>query len=199
MHRQTLEMISNALSHRSDPATVPEISGMDGIPAQDLQEFRSRIQPTNPQTSAVSKQFKPSKPDAAVKKAKIDAPLDPETIQAQLAEFQRKKEDQEIQELIKQGLTFPPGLTPRQVLQVFGFRNPPPGTGPFAAKNPNQLIPPAIASNPPTLGVHGPPPSKTFADGKSDSPALSSQFNPSFNSAYSPKFVSKSAFLNDGG
>lgn len=199
MHRQTLEKISNALSHRSDPATVPEISGMDGIPAQDLQEFKSRIQPTNPQTSPILKQPKPFKPDSGVKKAKIDAPLDPETIQAQLAEFQRKKEDQEIQELIKQGIAFPPGLAPRQALQIFGFRNPPPGTGPFAAKNPSQLIPPVIASYPPTPGSQGPHPSKAFADGKSDSPALSSQFNPSFNSAYSPKFVSKSAFLNDGG
>ena len=92
MHRQTLETIANALSHRSDPATIPEISGMDGIPAQDFQEFKARYNPPPTSQSVVpSKQFKLGKPDVVVKKSKIDAPLDAETIQAQLAEFQKKK------------------------------------------------------------------------------------------------------------
>ena len=201
MHRETLETIANALSHRSDPATVPDISGMDGIPAQDFQEFKARYNPpSTPQTVVPSRQFKLAKPDAVVKKAKIDAPLDAETIQAQLAEFQKKKDEQEIQDLIKQGVIFPPGLTPHQALQIFRYRNPPPGSGPFAAKPLSQLflsIPATGNTNP---AGSGNTPFKTHVDGKSDTIALSSQSN-SFlhNSAYSPKFVSKSVFSNDGG
>ena len=201
MHRQTLETVANALTHRSDPATIPEISGMDGIPAQDFQEFKARYNPpSTPQTIASSRQFKQGKPDAAVKKAKIDAPLDAETIQAQLAEFQRKKDDQEIQDLIKEGVIFPPGLTPHQALQIFRYRNPPPGSGPFAAKPLSQLfLPTSATANTSPAGL-GNAPVKTHVDGKSDIIALPPQSN-SFlhNSAYSPKFVSKSVFSNDGG
>ena len=201
MHGQTLETIANALSHRSDPATVPEISGMDGIPAQDFQEFKARYKPpSTSQTVVLSKQFKQGKPDVVVKKAKIDAPLDAETIQAQLAEFQRKKDEQEIQDLIKQGVIFPPGLTPHQALQTFRYRNPPPGSGPFAAKRLSQLFLPTPATGNTNPAESGDTLFKTHVDGKSDVIALPSQSN-SFphNSAYSPKFVSKSGFSNYGG
>jgi hypothetical protein len=187
IHGQTLETVMNALSNRSNPATIPEISGMDGIPAQDLQEFKSRLHQSPSHANIPSKQMKLFKPDATVKKAKIDAPLDPETIQAQLAEFQKKKADQEIQELVKQGIIFPPGLSPQQALQIFSFRNPPPGTGPFAAKPLSELI-----LTPATVSASIP--KNTFMDGKLETPALPSQSNVSFNSASSPKFTSKSVF-----
>lgn len=201
MHRETLETIANALSHRSDPTSIPEISGMDGIPAQDLQEFKARYNPPPTLQSVVpSKQPKLGKPDAAVKKSKIDAPLDTETIQAQLAEFQKKKDDQEIQDLIKQGFVFPPGLTPHQAFQTFRYRNPPPGLGPFAARPLHQLFLPTPSTGNTNPAGSGNTPFNTHVDGKSDIIALPSQSN-SFlhNSAYSPKFVSKSAFSNDGG
>ena len=201
MHRQTLETIANALSHRSDPAPAPEISGMDGIPAHDFQEFKSRYNlPSTSPNIVPSKQFKQGKPDSVVKKAKIDAPLDAETIQAQLAEFQKKKDEQEIQDLIKQGIILPPGLSPHQALQIFRFRNAPPGSGPFAAKPTSQLFLPSPGTGNTNPIGSGNTRFKTHVDGKSDTTALPSQTN-SFlhHSAYSPKFVSKSVFSNDGG
>ena len=182
MHRQNLEVVANALTHRSDPTNVPDISGMEGIPAQDLQEYKSRNRPTTTNTPNVAmlKQFQPVKTEVSSKRAKIDTPLGAETIQAQLAEFQKKKEQQEIQDLQNQGILFPPGLPSHSALGLFAFRTPPPGTGAFAAK------PTAVVTK----------------DGKLDTPptaALSSQsINSSLTSASasaSPKFVSKSVFL----
>jgi len=185
MHRRNLEVVANALTHRSDPTNVPDITGMDGIPAQDLQEYKSRTHPTAQKTTnlpnmALLKQFQPVKAEVPSKRAKIDTPLGAETIQAQLAEFQKKKEKQEIQDLQNQGILFPPGLPATSALALFAFRTPPPGTGLFAAK-PNGPV---------------------TKDGKSDTlptAALSSQsINSSLTStsaSASPKFVSKSVFL----
>jgi hypothetical protein len=118
MHRQNLEAVANALTHRSDPTNVPDISGMDGIPAQDLQEYKSRNRPTTTNTPNVAmlKQFQPVKTELPAKRARIDTPLGAETIQAQLAEFQKKKEQQEIQDLQNQGILFPPGLPAHSAL-----------------------------------------------------------------------------------
>jgi hypothetical protein len=200
MHRESLETIPNALSHRSNPATVPDLSAMDSTPANETKDIKPRIHPPSaPQPAPPQKQFKFQKFDQTVKKAKIDAPLGTEAIQAQLAEFQRKKEDQEIQDLIKQGIIFPPGLSPHQALQILGFRNPPPGTGPFAAKSAAQLMPLVQTGPvPPAPGASNNP-LKTFSDGKSNTPAFPPQSSSSYHSASSPKFVSKSGFSNDEG
>ena len=192
MHRQILQVVANALTHRSDPSNIPDITGMDGIPAQDLQEYKSRTHPTTtqpqpilPPNIALLKQFRPAvKTDVTpAKRAKIDTPLGAETLQAQLAEFQKKKAQQEIQDLQKQGILFPPGLPAHSALSLFAFRTAPPGTGPFAARSP---IPHAASTT-------------DIKDGKSDVPvttaALSSQSsinNSASSASASPKFVSKS-------
>jgi hypothetical protein len=197
MHRESLETIPNALSHRSNPATVPDLSAMESTPTNDA---KPRIQlSSTPQSGPPQKQLKFQKFDQTVKKAKVDAPLATETIQAQLAEFQKKKEEQEVQDLIKQGIVFPPGLTPHQALQIFEFRNPPPGTGPFAAKSAVQLMP-LVQSGPipPAPSISNNPP-KTLSDGKSNTLAFPPQSSSSYHSASSPKFVSKSGFSNGKG
>lgn len=137
MHRGAiLEKISHALPSRSDPETVPDISGMEGVPAQDLQWFKAKIHSTalSAQSPTAKQQPRPQvKPE--VKKQKIDTPLDAQTIQAQLAEFQQKKHKEELQDLINSGILLPPGLTPEQSLEYFSYRtHAPPGTGPYAAK-----------------------------------------------------------------
>lgn len=196
MHRENLEVVANALAHRSDPAKIPDISGMDGIPAQDLQEYKSRTHPNSTiqqaptlPAFALLKQFQPVKADVpAMKRAKIDTPLGAETIQAQLAEFQRRKAQQEIQELQTQGILFPPGLPAHSALSLFAFRTAPPGTGPYAAKSASVTLPTTTSAT------------DIKDDGKSDVPttaALSSQsiINLSASASASPKFVSKSVFL----
>src|SRR5271170_3147622 len=155
MHRQNLEVVANALTHRSDPTNVPDISGMDGIPAQDLQEYKSRTHPTAQKTTNVPnmgllKQLQPVKTEVPAKRVKIDAPLGTETIQAQLAEFQKRKEQQEIQDLQNQGILFPPGIPAHSALALFGFRTSPPGTGPFAAKPSGSGIKDGKSDTPPT-------------------------------------------------
>jgi hypothetical protein len=202
MHSQTLETIPNALPNRSNPANIPDVSGMDGIPTQDVQAFKARLslslaaKSTTPQ-----KQLKAGKVDSAPKKQKIEAPLEPETIQAQLAEFQKKKEQQEIQDMINHGVALPPGLTPHEALQKLGLRNPPPGSGPFAAKPIASLLPnnPAnsITAASPNASVNTS--GKTVADGKSDKFAVLPQSNSFPASAYPSNVVSKSVFSNDGG
>jgi len=174
VHRQALDKVANALEHRSNPATIPDISGMDGIPAKDLQDFKARMLPSQ---TASQKQQKPWKPSDPSKRIKIDTPLATETIQAQLAEFQKKKDDQQIQQLINEGISFPPGLSPRQALHIFAFRHPPPGTGPYAAKSKLQLYPMATS----------------LTDGKSD--AITPQSNSFRFPACPPKFAPKSTYL----
>lgn len=196
MHRESLESIPNALSHRSNPATVPDLSSMDSTPTSEVKDAKPRIHlPSVLQPAPPQKPLKFQKFDQTVKKAKVDAPLGPEAIQAQLAEFQKKKEDQEFQDLIKQGIVFPPGLTPHQGLQIFGFRNPPPGTGPFAAKSAAQLMP-LVQTGPVPPASNNPP--KALSDGKLNTLAIfPPQSSSSHHSASSPKFVSKSGFSND--
>jgi len=180
MHRGAiLEKISHALPSRSDPETVPDISGMEGVPAQDLQWFKAKIRSTALSAqSPTAKQPRPQvKPE--VKKQKIDTPLDAQTIQAQLAEFQQKKHKEELQDLINSGVLLPPGLTPEQSLEYFQYRtHPPPGTGPYAAK----------------------PIATQLKDGKSDLSASSSSYIPIANptnpapSSSSSNVASKSVF-----
>jgi hypothetical protein len=182
MHRQNLEVVANALTHRSDPTNVPDISGMDGIPAQDLQEYKSRNRPATANTPNVAmlKQIQTVKTEVPSKRAKIDTPLGAETIQAQLAEFQKKKEQQEIQDLQNQGILFPPGLSAHSALGLFAFRTPPPGTGHFAAKSTAQVTKDGKLDTPPTTAL--------------SSQSINSSLTSTSASA-SPKFVSKSVFL----
>jgi len=160
MHNETLETVPNALANRSDPATVPDIQGMEGIPTKDLQEFKSRVRPSSkPPLSLPQFLQKAGKVEPVVKKAKVDAPLGAQEIQAQLAQFQKRKEQQEIEELKKTGIAFPPGLPESQALKLFNYRKElPPGTGTYATRHPLTLIPP---THPLILA-------QKLSDGKSD-------------------------------
>jgi hypothetical protein len=188
MHGMTLEVVANALGHRSDPSTAPDIIGMEGIPQKDLEDFKSRAYPA---TLSTPNQQKFGKQGKAEKKVKVDGPLSTETIQAQLAEFQKKKDDQEIQDLVKQGITFPPGLSPRESLHLFSFSHPPPGSGPYATRTKSQLIPPVNHFIPSPIGNVSGGFGRTFPDGKSDALVTPN----SLVTSVSPKFVSKSAFF----
>jgi len=160
IHNAILETVPNALASRSDPATVPDIQGMEGIPTKDFQDFKSRVRPSKPQLSLPQFLQKAGKVEPVVKKAKVDAPLGAQEIQAQLAQFQKRKEQQEIDELKISGITFPPGLPESQVLKLFNFRKElPPGTGPYATRHSLTLIPP---THPLILA-------QKLSDGKSDS------------------------------
>jgi hypothetical protein len=185
-HGVALERISNALNHRQNPSTVPAISGMEGIPLSDLQEFKARVRPTMPSTimsstsTALKHQSRPTKQEPPTKKAKIDTPLDPGTIQAQLAAFQKRKEEEEIKELLKTGTALPPGLTPSQAISIF-IKTAPPGSGPFAAKPlPNQTSISGLAS-------------ESVNDGKLGSSSAAFKSQPQFQSTSSP--ASKSGFF----
>src|SRR5579859_2852488 len=106
IHRSTLDAIPGAVAHRMNPANAPEGNANDGIQATDLQSFLARVRTTSlpqPTTTATKK--------PEVKKVKVEAPLDKETIQAQLAEFQKKKELEEVDSLRKRGVALPPGLS----------------------------------------------------------------------------------------
>lgn len=136
MHILALETVANALPHRSDPANVPDISGMDGIPLKDLQEYKSRVHPTTPAPPPLPPPKPiPKPPSTPAKKTKVDTPLSAEAIQAQLSAFHRKKEQEEINELKANGILFPPGVPESKALALFAFRSVPPGTGPYAAKS----------------------------------------------------------------
>jgi hypothetical protein len=187
-HAQTLDRIPNALSHRQNPLAIPTISGMDGIPASDLQDIKARVRPTmqfiatTPTSTAFKQQVGPNKQEPSAKKAKIDTPLDPVTIQAQLAEFQKRKEQEEIQELLKSGIALPPGLSPSQAMSKF-IKAPPPGSGQFAAK------PIATFPHPSNINISSPA-TVSVNDGKLGS---SVAFKSQSQSTSSP--ASKSAFF----
>lgn len=181
-----LERISNALNHRQNPSTVPAVSGMDGIPPSDLQEFKARVRSVMPSivmsstSTTLKQQSRPIKQEPITKKAKIDTPLDPGTIQAQLAEFQKRKEEEEIKELLNSGIALPPGLTPSRAISLF-VKTAPPGSGPFAAKPlPNQTSIQGLAS-------------ESVNDGKLGSSSAAFKSQPQSQSTSSP--ASKSDFF----
>jgi hypothetical protein len=189
-HAQTLEKIPNALSHRQNPSAALTISGMDGIPISDLQQFKARVRPimqsiaTTPTSTSLKQQVCPNKQEPIAKKAKIDTPLDPGTIQAQLAEFQKRKEQEEIQELLNSGIVLPPGLSPSQAMSKF-IKAPPPGSGQFAAK------PLATFPHPSNINIPSPA-TESVNDGKLGSSAA---FKPQSQSQSTSCPASKSAFF----
>lgn len=181
MHKEKLEAIPNALAQRADPERGGDILGMDGIPELDYEEYKTRRQapllpsiPPAPGTTpmvrptfAAKVEPPPGIAGATAKKAKIDTPLDETTIQAQLAEFQKKKEQEQVQHLISSGIALPPGLPHNLVLSKFPTV-PPPGEGTYAATK----LPAAFN----TSSING-------LEGKSsDNPAI----NPSSNISYTP-------------
>jgi len=194
MHKEKLEAIPNALAARADPEKAPEITGMDGIPELDYEEYKARrqaplvVSATVGTTSLMRPAFGPvepapgttSGPAPTTKKAKIDTPLDEGTIQAQLAEFQKKKEQEQVQHLISSGIVLPPGVPHNLVLSKFPT-SPPPGDGPYAATKPSAAF--ASPSNPISNSS-----STSGLVGKLESPAIpssnSSHMNP--NSASNP-------------
>jgi hypothetical protein len=214
MHGETLESVLNALPNRSDPENVPDISGLDGIPAEDIQDYKDRRQgnsiatPKNntmipTQTNNLVKPPTAKLLDPAPKKAKIDVPvqpLQPEQIQAQLAEFQKRKDDQEVQDLLKQGFVFPPGISPLDALSKLAYRSLPPGSGPYATKPMGLLvIKPADIPIPPHPLSLTTTTSLSIADGKSDKfvpPHPQTNSLPA--SAYPSSVVSKSVFFPCG-
>jgi len=143
-----LTSVANAIKGRDDPETVPDVQGMDGIPAADLAEFTARMTGQPPPTSSVG--IRAPRPwnapptaqsfqQPATKRAKVDAPLDSQTIAAQLAEFQAKKEQEELAQFIASGVAYPPGT--RTQPAFFAIRFNPPGQGAWTAKGWTQLYP----------------------------------------------------------
>jgi hypothetical protein len=146
MHKEKLETIPNALPQKADPEKCPEITGMDGIPELDYEDFKARRQAplvpplpsippapgTTPTVVRPPGMESGAAPGTASKKAKIDTPLDEGTIQAQLAEFQKKKEEEQVKHLIDSGIVLPPGVPSNLVLSKFPSV-PPPGEGLYAA------------------------------------------------------------------
>jgi hypothetical protein len=187
MHGDTLKTVANAIKGRDDPETVPDVQGMDGIPADDLAEFTARMTGNPLQSSTVGRPVIPPWNAATApmqqpaKRAKIETPLDSQTIAAQLADFQRKKEKEELAQFIASGVSYPPGT--RTQPAFFIIRLNPPGQGPWAAKNWTQLYP---ASERPRLV---PPRPWPHADGKSAS-------HSSKNSAQSPQSSSNEPLLS---
>jgi hypothetical protein len=104
----TLSVIPNALPGKDDPAQA--------------------LQSAAPLTSAPTVH----KPEA--KKVKIDAPLDAQIIQAQLAKLNQQKRNDASQRLLSAGIRPPPGLTNSTLLDYFIYLSPPPGAGPYAAR-----------------------------------------------------------------
>ncbi len=164
MHKEKLESIPNALPPKADPEKCPEITGMDGIPELDYEDFKTRrqaplvpplpsIPPAPGTTPAVVRTpgvETNAAPGTVPKKAKIDTPLDEGTIQAQLAEFQKKKEEEQVKHLIDSGIVLPPGVEPNLVLHKFPSV-PPPGEGLYPATK----LPAAFASVKSTSAVSG--------------------------------------------
>jgi len=178
MHGETLTNVANAIKGRDDPETVPDVQGMDGIPAADLAEFTARMTGQPPAISSVgiraprpwnAPPITQSSQQPATKRAKIDAPLDSQTIAAQLAEFQAKKEQEELAQFIATGVAYPPGT--RSQSAFFIIRSNPPGQGAWTAKGWSQLYPGSELPKP-----SPPRPWPRDADGKS---AHSSSINSS--------------------
>jgi hypothetical protein len=172
IHRQTLTAIPNAVGHRMNPATVP--AEMTKPEPPRMQPF-NRVPPPPPPPPPPQRPQpaipQPPIPQAepAAKRIKVDAPLDAQTIQTQLASFQRKKEQQQIQDLISSGAVLPPGLPPHEALSHLGLKSPPPGAGLYPAKPAPQnpitpatfgvltpvLTTPPVLTNPPSDGKPG--------------------------------------------
>ena len=95
-----------------------------------------------------------------------------------IIEFQKKKEEEQVQHLISSGIVLPPGLPHHLVLSKFPAV-PPPGEGPYTAtKLPAAFTTSTVSSG---TGLSG-------LEGKSETPAISSSntsnpsTNPTFNS-----------------
>lgn len=209
-HGQTLGAIANAIKGRDDPETVPDVQGMDGIPTADLAEFTARI--TGQPIPTTTTPALPGRPRATwnlthqqhplqqqpAKRVKVDAPLDSQTIAAQLAEFQAKKEQEELASFIASGVAYPPGTSTQPAFFIVRFN--PPGQGPWSAKGWTQLYP---GSDRPKSARPRP---WTTADGKSDSsnpphttlpPRIDSSNDPSSSPKLAAKCVSSPPFHSD--